>query len=922
MPKVKYYDFDKGLWFDPQPDRTPPGGLRRARGISAEEGWRSRPGSPAIQSSTAAHSIYYFRNRWFYGVGTTLQCGSGSILTGLDGNRLSFMRMPPTAGRRDHLYAFGGGKNRRISPIDESLVQSENYVWVDSTGAANEWYLASRDPEGGSSYEQVPLRQPSFIDENGVTLIYSSGNVGSLTAGQWDWGDNDTLGFSTVYVRLSDDADPNGKADGYLRIGYVDEIGISPPEQNVSASGTSTGGGLTGTYRYRCTYFNSLTGVRSNPSVRWDSSAYNTVLLMHCTGTTGSTTFADSSPSSMTITAQGSAQITNTQKKFNNTSIALNESTTSSGDYFTIENRPELYFGASAWSVDFWVRFTSLENGKYYGLFGMGDSLQEVGAWRVYMYQWSDGSKTRFRVHRNGGEAGTIGGDWSVWHDETPALSTGTWYHIAIARLKMKGVDWTYPGWQRFGFYVNGSVGIMAGFGASDLEFGIPGGSTGTFYFGCYYWGSAARAFLHGYLDEIRIVKGEDAVTYGKSSFTPATTTYLETGAEVTVTAKDIVLTGIPQPLDPQVDSVELWRTNAGGTSFFRTAIIPKGVTTHIDKTPDASLELLELPRDNDQPMDWLEEVAYYNASAFWLTRSEIGDRGRVFYSPVGRPEAVEGYIDITGDDDPLQGFVNWSGQLAVFSESGVFQILGNNPYWSRRIAGVPGTTAPHSIVETPYGLVYLAADGVRIFTGTRSDLVAPNRISRLFAGENVEQLNAWPLPGTGTVATYARNEYILSDTTKTLAVDLSEGRWRDLGVGCNVLWYNAETDQIAAELGGAVVSLESTTGAYTDNGTAIPFTIEPHHSRFMLSQKAMIRNVTLDGVTGTGTLTITAKCGIEGSLELGTFKKSSRGRQTYAVNKGAACVGVLIDGNCSTGAATEIYGVEVDAYVPKEEED
>jgi hypothetical protein len=44
----------------------------------------------------------------------------------------------------------------------------------------------------------------------------TEGTVGSLTAGQWDYGDNDALGYSTIYVRLSDGTDPDTKTNGYV----------------------------------------------------------------------------------------------------------------------------------------------------------------------------------------------------------------------------------------------------------------------------------------------------------------------------------------------------------------------------------------------------------------------------------------------------------------------------------------------------------------------------------------------------------------------------------------------------------------------------------------------------------------------------------------------------------------------------------
>jgi len=45
----------------------------------------------------------------------------------------------------------------------------------------------------------------------------TAGTAGSLAAGEWDWADNDTLGFSTVYVRLTTGAaDPDARGEGSL----------------------------------------------------------------------------------------------------------------------------------------------------------------------------------------------------------------------------------------------------------------------------------------------------------------------------------------------------------------------------------------------------------------------------------------------------------------------------------------------------------------------------------------------------------------------------------------------------------------------------------------------------------------------------------------------------------------------------------
>lgn len=76
--------------------------------------------------------------------------------------------------------------------VKEDL-SSATYKWTASGNGTNEYYLelaASGDP----SITEPPylLFQDSVITE---------GTAGSLTDHQWDYGDNDSLGYSTIYVR-------------------------------------------------------------------------------------------------------------------------------------------------------------------------------------------------------------------------------------------------------------------------------------------------------------------------------------------------------------------------------------------------------------------------------------------------------------------------------------------------------------------------------------------------------------------------------------------------------------------------------------------------------------------------------------------------------------------------------------------------
>ena len=94
-----------------------------------------------------------------------------------------------------------------------SLVAS-GYRWLASGSGTNNYYL---DLSGGGNPN---IEQPDTLLENGVAM--SSGTLGALTAGQWAYGDSDSLGYNTIYVRLTGSTDPDTKASGYLSARYND----------------------------------------------------------------------------------------------------------------------------------------------------------------------------------------------------------------------------------------------------------------------------------------------------------------------------------------------------------------------------------------------------------------------------------------------------------------------------------------------------------------------------------------------------------------------------------------------------------------------------------------------------------------------------------------------------------------------------
>jgi hypothetical protein len=78
-----------------------------------------------------------------------------------------------------------------------------NDRWTLSPTIANTYYLKNTS----QYYTGV---EPTTVYEDDEEMTYASALAG-LAAGSWGFGDNDTLGYDTLYVHLSDSTDPDSK---------------------------------------------------------------------------------------------------------------------------------------------------------------------------------------------------------------------------------------------------------------------------------------------------------------------------------------------------------------------------------------------------------------------------------------------------------------------------------------------------------------------------------------------------------------------------------------------------------------------------------------------------------------------------------------------------------------------------------------
>lgn len=212
--------------------------------------------------------------------------------------------------------------------------------------------------------------------------------------------------------------------------------------------------------------------------------ALNVALLLHFDGTNGSTTFTDSSQNALTVTANGDAEISTAQSKWGGASGYFD----GDGDYIDIGQNGDFLYGANGdFTIECWVRPSSFSGQAVFGTRPEGSYNDDCLVLAV------DGSGFPF-LHTN--TTAMVNSGTSIPLDE--------WSHLAAVRSG-----------DVFSLYVNGmTVGSHTGAYTLDAtENAIVGGEPRT----------SANAKFHGYIDDLRIVKGVAVYT---GNFTPPTSPF------------------------------------------------------------------------------------------------------------------------------------------------------------------------------------------------------------------------------------------------------------------------------------------------------------------------------------------------------------------------------------------------------------
>jgi len=224
----------------------------------------------------------------------------------------------------------------------------------------------------------------------------------------------------------------------------------------------------------------NLMGIDVEPTVEY------TKLLLHFNDS-----YTDASSSNHSVTNNGNT-FSNSTKKLGSHSTYF-----SGSSYLTLPDSDDWNVGSGEFTVDLWYRFTEDKFTCFVSQYTMGQNSNN--GWN-FAYR-SDSHKLMFNYSNTGSNHTTK--ESAVWN---PTLDT--WYHLALVR---SGDTYIF-----FADGQNIGSGALTGtiydssrslfIGSNDYNFSTGG-----------YW------YPHGYMDELRIVKG---VAKWTSNFTPPTSEY------------------------------------------------------------------------------------------------------------------------------------------------------------------------------------------------------------------------------------------------------------------------------------------------------------------------------------------------------------------------------------------------------------
>lgn len=100
-------------------------------------------------------------------------------------------------------------------------LRNANFNWTVSGSGTSEYYCRTAASANPGFSGTPPTSAGVYLNGTAATKA----TLGSLAAGNWGYGDNDALGYSTVYVRTSGSVDPDSLTADYVQFRQIPGTG-------------------------------------------------------------------------------------------------------------------------------------------------------------------------------------------------------------------------------------------------------------------------------------------------------------------------------------------------------------------------------------------------------------------------------------------------------------------------------------------------------------------------------------------------------------------------------------------------------------------------------------------------------------------------------------------------------------------------
>ena len=214
---------------------------------------------------------------------------------------------------------------------------------------------------------------------------------------------------------------------------------------------------------------------------------------------------------------------------------------------------------------------------------------------------------------------------------------------------------------------------------------------------------------------------------------------------EITADGNDVNLSMIPICNDVTLNAEaitgrKIYRTKTSGSTYYLLSngtVANNTAVTLTDSDTDAEISATVYPAGDATWKPPLGRFPLVQNNRLFFGNDPANNPSRLFYSSDGSHEIFDtsneaGYFDIRQDDgDTITAVEGILGILTVFKNNSIQKLYidGSDPdtNWSigDPFTGAPGCQAPYSVASSPYGLIYLAKDGIYRFSGQFSELLS-----------------------------------------------------------------------------------------------------------------------------------------------------------------------------------------------------